>query len=80
MAGGGIRGGVVHGATDPLGFDVVEGQMDNRRLFATIFAALGIDPHEEYELPGLPTFHRVEEDAAPVAELLASQSEVREIE
>lgn len=71
MAGGGIKGGVVHGATDELGFEVVEGKVDNRRLFATIFAALGIDPHEEYELPGLPIFYRVEDDAPPIAEVLA---------
>jgi hypothetical protein len=44
--------------------------MDNRDLFATIFQTLGINPHEEYELPGLPTFHRVEGDAEPIADLL----------
>lgn len=71
MAGAGIKRGVVHGATDPLGFDVTEGQVDNRRLFATIFRALGLDPHEEYELPGLPTFRRVEENADPIEEVLA---------
>lgn len=71
MAGCGINGGVVHGATDPLGVEVVEGKADNRQLFATIFSALGIAPHEEYELPGLPTFHRVEEDAEPIREILA---------
>jgi hypothetical protein len=70
MAGAGIRGGVVHGATDELGVDVVEGEVDNRRLFATIFSALGVDPHEEYDLPGLPTFHRVEDDAEPIHEVL----------
>ena len=70
MAGGGIRGGVVHGATDPLGFEVVDGKVDNRNLFATIFKALGVDPHQEYELPGLPTFHRVEDDAQPIQEIL----------
>ena len=70
MAGGGIKGGVVHGATDPLGFEVVDGQVDNRNLFATIFEALGIDPHQEYELPGLPTFHRVENDTQPIREIL----------
>jgi hypothetical protein len=70
MAGAGIRGGVVYGATDSRGFDVTENAVDNRRLFATIFKALGIDPHQEYELGDLPTFHRVEDDAAPIAELL----------
>jgi len=70
MAGGGIQGGVVLGATDEFGFEVTEDKVDNRRLFATIFSALGIDPHEEYELPGLPTFHRVEEGAEPIKEVL----------
>ncbi len=70
MAGAGVKPGVVYGATDKYGVEVVDGQVDNHRLFATIFSALGIDPHEEYDLPGLPTFQRVEEDAAPIAELL----------
>ncbi|MCA9065099.1 MAG: DUF1501 domain-containing protein [Planctomycetaceae bacterium] len=70
MAGGGIRGGVVYGATDELGFDVVDGVTDNRRLFATIFQALGIDPHSSYTIPGAPTFHHVEGDAKPIAEIL----------
>jgi hypothetical protein len=70
MAGAGIRGGTVHGATDALGVEVSEDPVDNRRLFATIFRALGIDPHESYDLPDLPTFHRVEEDAMPVEAVL----------
>lgn len=70
MAGGGIRGGVVVGETDPLGFEVTQNAIDNRRLFATIFKALGIDPKEQYDLPDLPTFHRVEGDAQPIQEIL----------
>ncbi len=70
MAGAGIKPGVVYGATDPLGFEVSDNPVDNRRLFATIFKALGIDPHVSYDLPGLPTFARVEENAAPIDELL----------
>ncbi len=70
MAGGGIRGGVVVGETDPLGFEITQNAIDNRRLFATIFKALGIDPQEQYDLPDLPTFHRVEGDAQPIQEIL----------
>ena len=53
------------------GVDVAEHAVNQRQLFATIFSALGIDPHVEYDLPGLPTFHRVEEDAEPIREILA---------
>ena len=70
MTGAGIRGGVVHGATDPMGFEVTEHAVDNQRLFATIFKALGIDPRADYDLPDLPTFKRVEGDAEPINEVL----------
>jgi hypothetical protein len=71
MAGCGIKQGVIYGATDENGIEVADKVVDQRRLFATIYAALGLNPHETYELPGLPTFHRVEQNAQPIAELLA---------
>ena len=71
MAGCGLKPGVVYGATDENGVAVSENPVDQRRLFATIYAALGLDPHDSYDLPGFPTFHRVEGDAAPISELLA---------
>lgn len=71
MAGCGIQPGVVLGETDRDGIEVASEPMDQRRLFATIFKALGLDPHEQYELPGLPSFFRVEDSAAPIDELLA---------
>ncbi len=70
LAGCGIRGGVVTGATDDDGIDVTEKPFNERNLFATIFTALGIDPYAEYDLPGLPTFHRVEDKAEPIREVL----------
>lgn len=71
LAGCGIRRGVVAGATDQDGAEVVERPCDEKNLFATIFTALGLDPYAEYDLPGLPTFHRVEDHAEPIRELLA---------
>lgn len=71
MAGCGIAKGSVVGATDADGVDVSESPFDERRLFATIFTALGIDPHAAYDLGDLPTFHRVEGDAEPIREILA---------
>lgn len=70
MAGAGIRSGVVVGQTDSMGFEVTDKPIDNRRLFATIFRALGIDPKQQYDLPDLPTFHRVEGNVQPIEELL----------
>jgi len=71
MTGCGLKRGVVTGATDADGVDVVEKPYNEQNLFATIFTALGIDPHAEYELPGMPTFHRVEDRAEPIRDLLA---------
>ena len=71
MAGCGIKRGVVVGATDEDGVDVIEKPFNEKNLFATIFTRLGIDPYAEYEVPDLPTFHRVEEQAEPIKEILA---------
>jgi hypothetical protein len=45
LAGGGVRGGHVHGATDELGYNAVEGQVSVHDLHATLLHLLGID-HE----------------------------------
>ena len=70
LAGCGIRGGVVVGATDELGVEVAEKPFNEQNLFATIFTALGLDPYAEYDIPNLPTFHRVEQKAEPIREVL----------
>src|SRR5262249_23417344 len=71
LAGHGIKRGVGVGATDNDGVAVVDKPFNEKNLFATIFTALGIDPYAEYDLPGLPTFHRVEDRAEPIREVLA---------
>ncbi|HEV7280246.1 MAG TPA: DUF1501 domain-containing protein [Pirellulaceae bacterium] len=45
LAGGGIQGGIVHGQTDELGKEIVEGKVDVHDLHATMLHLLGID-HE----------------------------------
>jgi hypothetical protein len=45
LAGGGIKGGHVHGATDDFGFKAVENRVSVHDLHATILHLLGID-HE----------------------------------
>jgi hypothetical protein len=70
MAGCGIKPGVVVGATDADGFELTQQPQNEKNLFATIFSALGIDPYAEYDLPNMPTFHRVEEQAPAIREIL----------
>ena len=41
-----MKGGYIHGATDELGVNAVEGRMDVHDLHATILHLLGIN-HEE---------------------------------
>jgi hypothetical protein len=55
MAGGGIRAGMSHGATDDLGFHVVENPVHVHDLQATILHCLGFD-HEKL------TFHNAGRD------------------
>ena len=46
LAGGGVRGGYVHGATDEFGFAAVENKVHVHDLHATILQLLGFD-HEK---------------------------------
>jgi uncharacterized protein (DUF1501 family) len=46
IAGGGIRGGVVHGKTDATGAEVVEGKTRVADVFATMATLLGLNPDE----------------------------------
>ncbi|MFM2093767.1 MAG: hypothetical protein RIS70_891 [Planctomycetota bacterium] len=46
MAGGGVRGGMAHGATDEFGWNAVEDPMHVHDLHATILFLLGVD-HEK---------------------------------
>ncbi len=46
LAGGGVRGGYVHGATDEFGFKAVEDRMHVYDLHATVLRLLGFD-HEK---------------------------------
>jgi putative peptide zinc metalloprotease protein len=51
MAGGGIKGGVVHGQTDEIGFHAVENRHYVTDVHATIMHQLGLDTRK-LELPG----------------------------
>jgi hypothetical protein len=51
MAGGGIKGGVVHGATDEIGFQAVEHRHYVTDIHATVLHQLGLDSRR-LEIPG----------------------------
>lgn len=72
LAGGGIRGGVTHGATDELGYHAVENPVHVRDLHATMLHLLGID-HERltYKYQGLDFRLTGVEPARVVHEILA---------
>jgi uncharacterized protein (DUF1501 family) len=51
LAGGGIRGGTVHGATDALGFHAIENRHYVTDVHATVLELLGLDARR-LEVPG----------------------------
>ncbi|MCS7024348.1 MAG: DUF1501 domain-containing protein [Bryobacteraceae bacterium] len=74
LAGGGIRGGVVVGASDEKGYNVADRVVTMGDLYATIYKALGIDWKKEYMTPiGRPikiANSLDDQTGEPVAELL----------
>ena len=68
MAGGGVKGGVVHGATDEIGFHAVEDRHYVTDVHATVLHQLGLDPRR-LEVPG---HKRLDIDyGAPIRAILA---------
>jgi hypothetical protein len=68
MAGGGLKGGVVHGSTDELGFHAVENRHYVTDIHATILHQLGLDSRR-LEIPGRK---RLEIDhGKPIREIMA---------
>ena len=68
LAGAGIKRGIVHGATDELGFHAVENPHYVTDIHATLLHLLGMDSHR-LEIPGRK---RLEIDCgAPIREILA---------
>ena len=68
MAGGGIKGGLVHGATDDIGFHAVEDRHYVTDIHATILKQLGLDSRR-LEIPGRK---RLDIDhGRPILEILA---------
>ncbi len=69
LAGGGIRGGQVYGATDADGKDVKDNPVSEGDLFATIYTALGIRPRVKHYVGTRPVW-ATPEGSRPIRELL----------
>jgi hypothetical protein len=68
MAGGGLKRGVVHGATDEIGFHAVEHPHYVTDVHATLLTLMGLSPHK-LEVPG---HKRLEmEFGQPIREVMA---------
>ena len=68
LAGGGIKGGVVHGATDAIGFHAVENRHYVTDIHATVLRQLGLDSRR-LEVPGR---RRLDIDhGTPIREIIA---------
>jgi len=68
MAGGGLKGGVAHGATDELGFHAVENRHYVTDVHATIMHQLGLDPR----LLAVPGRQRLDRDFGhPIHDIMA---------
>lgn len=68
MAGGGLKGGVVEGATDEIGFHAVEQPHYVTDVHATILKQLGLEP-ESMQIPG---HKRLEQDFGHAIESLVA--------
>jgi len=71
LAGGGVKGGVVHGATDDVGFQAVEHRHYYSDLHATILQQMGLD-YKKMEIPVFGrTMRLVEEGDGPIQAILS---------
>jgi uncharacterized protein (DUF1501 family) len=72
MAGGGVKGGIVHGETDDFSYNITKDQVHIRDLHATVLRLLGLD-HEKFTFryQGLDQKLTGVEHAKVVKELMA---------
>jgi hypothetical protein len=69
LSGGGVKGGVVYGASDADGKTVKDNPVSEGDLFATIYNALGIN-HRAKHYWGVRPIWLTPEGAKPIKELL----------
>ena len=71
LAGGGVKGGIVEGATDEVGYQAVENPHYISDLQSTILHQMGLNYKKmDFVLNGRP-FHFVEEGTGPITQILS---------
>jgi hypothetical protein len=70
LAGGGVKGGVVHGGTDEVGYRAVESPHYCSDLHATVLHQMGLDHKKMNISVSGRTFHLVEEGDGPIQAIL----------
>ncbi len=68
LAGGGVKGGITHGATDELGFKAIENRHYVTDIHATVLHQMGLDSHR-LEVPGRKRL--AIDHGMPITEILA---------
>jgi uncharacterized protein (DUF1501 family) len=69
LAGGGVKGGQVIGATDASGADVKDRPITSADFMATVCKSLGIDYTKDYVARGDRPMHKVDKNAKPVTQV-----------
>jgi uncharacterized protein (DUF1501 family) len=70
MAGGGIKGGIVHGGTDEVGYKAVDSPHYYSDLHATLLQQLGLH-YKKMEVQALGRTMRLVEEGGPIKEIIA---------
>ena len=70
LAGGGVKGGVVHGATDEFGYQAVEDRHYYSDLHATILRQLGLD-HTKMTVHVLGRTMKLVDEGGPIEAILS---------
>jgi len=70
LAGAGVKGGTVYGASDEDGNTVKDNKVGAAEVFATIFRAVGIDHKKDYQVGSRPV-PLTDPGTKPIAEVLA---------
>ena len=71
MAGGGIKGGVIHGSTDEVGFNAVEDRVYVSDLLATILQQMGLNHEDLTAVVNNRPVRLVEQGHGPITKIIA---------